>query len=401
LSANIKINKLFIGSHRMLTEKPADKIFCSKCCFNSKMKFLWDFNTFGFKILKNDVMTEYQLKDREKAILRFVIHQFILTANPVGSRNISKKFDIGLSPASIRNIMSDLEDMGLLNHPHTSAGRIPTDKGYRFYVDSLMDPPKIDEKTKQLIDNNIEKGISSDTEELLKLTSAILSNLTNQIALVTYPKFEQAILEKIQIVQLSSSRILVIISVKSGPVRTITLEIDAEVSEQLILSVQQFLNEKLSGLRFVEIRNTFGERIKDFNHEASRPIVRVFLDSVDKIFTDQTQNSAIISGTKNLLSQPEFEHISQFESIIELVENKDIIIHILDDKKKNDLTITIGNEHNEEKLNEYSLVQKEYKIGDLTGTLGIMGPKRMDYSRVVAALVYIAEQLNKELTKQI
>ncbi|MDP3581843.1 MAG: heat-inducible transcription repressor HrcA, partial [Ignavibacteria bacterium] len=160
-------------------------------------------------------MQDYQLKDREKAILRFVIHQFILTANPVGSRNVSKKFDMGLSPASIRNVMADLEEMGLLGHPHTSAGRTPTDKGYRVYVDSLMDPPFIDAKAKQIVDLNLVSA-QTETENLLQVTSAILSDLTNQLAMVTYPKFEQAVLEKIQIVQLSSTRILVVVSVQSG-----------------------------------------------------------------------------------------------------------------------------------------------------------------------------------------
>ncbi len=173
-------------------------------------------------------MQDYQLKDREKAILRFVIHQFILTASPVGSRNISKKYNIGLSPASIRNIMAELEGLGYLDHPHTSAGRVPTDKGYRVYVDSLMDPPRLNFRVKHIIDINLSKA-PSETEELLKVTTHILSDLTNQLAMVTYPKFEQAVLEKIQIVQLSSSRILVVVTVKSGLIRTITLEIDAEV----------------------------------------------------------------------------------------------------------------------------------------------------------------------------
>ncbi|MFA7228025.1 MAG: heat-inducible transcriptional repressor HrcA [Melioribacteraceae bacterium] len=347
-------------------------------------------------------MVEYQLKEREKAILRFVIHQFILTANPVGSRNISKKYDIGLSPASIRNIMSDLEDTGFLNHPHTSAGRVPTDKGYRFYVDSLMDPPKLDQSAKNIIDANLSSA-PNQTEELLKITSSILSDLTNQLAMVTYPKFEQAILQKIQIVQLSSTRILVVVSVISGLVKTITLEIDAEVIEEQIASVQQLLNERLTGLRFSEIRNSIEERVKDFNSENYRPIIRVFLDSVDKIFTDISSEKAIISGTKNILMQPEFEDVNNFQSVIELIENKDIIIHILDGKKlplETDVSITIGQEIQDEKLSDYSMISKEYKIGDLHGTLGIMGPKRMDYSKIVAAVVYIAEQLTQELTKQ-
>ncbi len=290
-------------------------------------------------------MSEYQLKDREKAILRFVIHQFILTASPVGSRNISKKYDIGLSPASIRNIMADLEELGFLNHPHTSAGRVPTDKGYRVYVDSLMDPPMLDIKSKQIINENLSQS-SSETEELLKITTSILSDLTNQLAMATYPKFEQAILEKIQIVKLSSTRILVVVTVKTGLIKTITLEIDSEVKEEQILFVQQFLNERLSGLKFSEIRDTLKDRVKDYDSDSLRPIVRVFIDSVDKIFTDSGSDRALIAGAKNIIKQPEFEDAEQFQSIIELIENKDVVIHILDNKSRtgDDLNITIGKE---------------------------------------------------------
>lgn len=346
-------------------------------------------------------MTEYQLKEREKAILRFIIHQFILTANPVGSRNISKKYNIGLSPASIRNIMADLEDLGYLNHPHTSAGRVPTDKGYRVYVDSLMDPPNLESEFKSIVNVNLSQA-ATETEDLLKITSTILSNLTNQLALVTYPKFEQAILEKIQIVKLSSIRILVVVTVQSGLIRTITLEIDAEINEDHLSTVQQFLNERLSGLRFSEIRSTFNDRIKDFNSDSVRPIIRVFVESVDRIFTDISSDKTIISGTKNILSQPEFEDHEQFQSVIELIENRDVIIHILDKNTNQDidLSISIGKENQDEKLSDYSLITKEYKVGDLKGTLGIMGPKRMDYSKIIAAVVYIAEQLTHELTKQ-
>lgn len=356
----------------------------------------------NFVLQKKEFMTEYQLKDREKAILRFVIHQFILTANPVGSRNVSKKYDLGLSPASIRNVMADLEEMGLLDHPHTSAGRVPTDKGYRVYVDSLMDPPVIDITAKKIVDENL--TLQNETEELLKITSAILSDLTNQLALVTYPSFEQAELEKIQLVKLTSKRILVVVSVKSGLIKTITLEVDAEVKEEQLSSIQQILNERLCGLKFSEIRATFQERVKDISSEKYRPIIRVFLDSVDKIFTDtKSVDKTFIAGTKKMLTHPEFFDHEKFQSVIELVENKDIIIHVLDKNKeeaKSDLAISIGQENKDEKLSDYSMISKEYKIGDLTGTLGIMGPKRMDYSKIIAAVVYIAEQLTEELTKQ-
>ena len=347
-------------------------------------------------------MEVYQLNEREKSILRYVIHQFILTAAPVGSRNISKKYDIGLSPASVRNIMSDLEEFGFLGHPHTSAGRVPTDKGYRFYVDSLMEPTHLDQHEKDLINSNIDSA-NTEADELIKITSFILSDLTNQLACVTYPKFDNATLEKIQIVQLSSTRILVVISVKTGMVRTITLEISASVDEVKLEKVQRLLNERLSGLKFSEIKSTFKERIKDTITEDAKPIIRVLIDSIDKIFADvQISEKAIISGAKHILKYPEFGDQEHFQSIIELIENKEVIIHIMDqnsNSSSNNIAIKIGEENNEQMLSDYSLISKKYEVGQIGGSLGIVGPKRMEYSKVVAAVVYVAEQLSKELKK--
>lgn len=343
-----------------------------------------------------------ELSEREKSILRYVIHQFILTASPVGSRNISKKYQIGLSPASIRNIMSDLEDNGFLGHPHTSAGRVPTDKGYRFYVDSLMDPPFLDQKEIDIIESVLDSDIS-DTDDLLKITSVILSRITNQLACVTYPKFENAVLQKVQIVSLSSTRILVVLSIKSGMVKTITLELNIEFDAKKAEIVQRLLNERLAGLTFNEIKDSFEERVKDRLTDEIKPVVRLFLDSADKIFADiKVNDKSFISGTKNILKQPEFEDHEQLQSVIELVEDKDIIIHIMDKKTElnpNNLSISIGRENLEDKLSNYSMVIKDYKVGGIHGTLGIIGPKRMEYSKTIAAVVYIAEMLSKELKK--
>lgn len=351
-------------------------------------------------------MEAYNLTDREKAILRYVVQQFILTASPVGSRNLSKKFDIGLSAASIRNIMADLEEFGLLGHPHTSAGRIPTDKGYRIYVDSLMGPPTLTEKMIQQIESSMEAlSHSADSNELLEITSYILSNLTHQLACVTFPRFENAILEKIQIVSLTSTRVMIVITVKSGLVRTITLEVNTKFQSENLNLVQQLLNEKLSGLRFSEIRKTFAERVKDYNRDEIKPVIRLFIDSVDKIFTDTVvSQKAVISGAANVLRQPEFEDHDNLQGVIELIENKDIIIHLMDKKRNevtNSISISIGRENEDEQFYEYSLITKDYKIGDTAGTVGIIGPKRMEYSKIVAAVVFVAEALSKELKKNL
>jgi heat-inducible transcriptional repressor len=344
-------------------------------------------------------METEELNQREKVILRSIVQQFILTATPVGSRNITKKYDIGFSPATVRNIMADLEDSGYINHPHTSAGRVPTDKGYRYYVDSLMDIEKLNAKEKGFIENSLNSA-SDVTDELIKVTSKLLSSITKQIACVTYPNLESGVLEKIQIISLTSTRILVVISIKSGLVKTITMELDTEIKESQIESVQVLLNEKLSGLSLEEIRKTFRQRFVDVE-ENQKPIIRLFVDSVDKLFKDDiTSDRLIVTGAKNIIQQPEFEYPENFQSIIELIEDKDVIIHIMEkssESKKEDVYISIGSEHIEKKLKDYSFISKEYKFGETSGTLGIVGPKRMEYSRIVAIVDYIAKVLSEHL----
>ena len=341
------------------------------------------------------MMSNEELNDREKNILRFIIQQFILTANPVGSRNITKRYDIGFSPATVRNIMSDLEDSGFIDHPHTSAGRIPTDKGYRFYVDTLMDVKKLRSSEIGLI-NKIH-----ETNELLKVASNLLSSITHQIACVTYPKLDSGIFEKIQIIQLTSTRILVVITIKSGLVKTITLELNSDLKPSQLDPVQQLLNERLSGLSLQEIRDTFKERFKDVE-EDQHPIIRLFVDSVDKIFKDDTRGErALITGAKNVIRQPEFENLDSFQSVIELIEDKDIIIHILEKSGENEqVYISIGSENENEKLNEYSFISKKYQLGEFSGTLGIVGPKRMEYSKVIAIVDYIAKMISEILKNE-
>jgi len=340
-------------------------------------------------------MEHEELTDREKIILRSIIQQFILTASPVGSRFITKKYDIGISPATVRNIMADLEEFGFINHPHTSAGRVPTDKGYRFYVDSLMEIQRIKSSEKGIINKGLELE-TAETDEILRITSYILSNITRQLACVTYPKLDSGILTKLQIVALSSSKILIVISIKGGLVKTITLEVDSNLKSLLIESVQNLLNERLCGLTFKEIRSTFKERFRDINEE-QKPVIRLFVESVDKIFNEASSgNNLYITGAANIIKQPEFEDPGRFPGIIELIENKDIIIHILDkvSDSGDQVFISIGSENEDRKLEEYSFVSKEYKFGDTSGTLGIIGPKRMEYSKVVAIVDYMTKMLS-------
>ncbi len=275
-------------------------------------QILWtEFNIFvSSKIMKMKMHNKHnieELNDREKTILRSVIQQFIITASPVGSRNITKKYEMGISPATVRNIMADLEESGYVNHPHTSAGRVPTDKGYRYYVDSLMELKKLKSSDKGLIKKSLKTEIT-ETDEIFKITSNLLSTITNQLACVTYPDIASGIFEKLQIISLTSTRLMIVISIKSGLVKTITLEIKSTIKSNQLESVQRILNERLAGLRFTEIRKTFKARFKDVDVK-QKPVIRLFIDSVDKIFKDDRKtDNLILTGARNVIKQPEFEN---------------------------------------------------------------------------------------------
>lgn len=340
-------------------------------------------------------MTE-SLTERQKEVLKNVVQTFILTAAPVGSRGLSKKCDLSLSPATIRNVMADLEDQGYISHPHVSAGRIPTDKGYRFYVDGLMGIEMLSQKDKDGIYQNL-SGII-ETEDLLKEASKLLSRISKQLSVVSTPHLRTGVLTQLEIIQISNSKLMAIMSIRSGLVKTITMEITFEISRSKIEEINRFLNERLCGLTLNEIRETFHDRVKDAENEDTG-LIRLFLCNTDKLFNDFYSRERLhISGTTNILSQPEFESPEHIKSIIELIDNEDIIIHVLEkfeEKNKCDnVTIMIGSENDIERLQDYSLIISSYRIGETTGTIGIIGPTRMEYSKVIPIVSCVAEAVS-------
>lgn len=334
-----------------------------------------------------------ELNERERTILNNIVHSYIQTAIPVGSRYISKRKEIGLSPATIRNVMSDLEYLGYLAHPHTSAGRIPTDKGYRFYVNELMEIDRLSEKDQNVIQSQLQSSI--ETDEVLKIASKILGSISHQLSVVTAPQMTSGILEKLELIQISSMRLLVVISIRSGLVKTMMLEIKSEIPRSKLEKVSQLLNERLSGLTLKKIRDTFADRLRDVQDEHTG-LIRLFIESVDKLFDEHRTEKIHIGATKSMLSQPEFENTKNFKSIIELMENEDIIIHVLENTgQKSGTTVTIGEENKINNLKEFSVVTSTYTVGDITGTVGVVGPKRMEYSKMIPLVDYVAKTISE------
>ncbi|HHE46612.1 MAG TPA: heat-inducible transcription repressor HrcA [Bacteroidetes bacterium] len=338
-------------------------------------------------ISQQTISKEFRLSERERLILRSIVHNYILSAEPVGSRTLSRRYRIGLSPATVRNTMADLEDMGLLTHPHTSAGRIPTDLGYRIYVNDLMQVEDVSDEVRRTLEENL-VSFSPETNEIFERVSELLSEVSRMLAVIIAPDLSSGELDRVEIIRVASGRVMVIVVVRSGLVRTILLEMNAEITDPEIADAVQLINQRLSGLRLSEIHHEISKRLSD-SRSSRNAIVRLLLDFPEKIFGTLSNKEMHIGSTRPLLEQPEYRSSDKMKGIIELIEDRDIIVHLLKDRTQG-VTVTIGQEHHGERLKDLSVITSTYRMGDELGTLGIIGPKRMNYSRLMALVDYTA-----------
>ncbi len=338
------------------------------------------------------------LSDRERDILRLVVEQFIDTAGPVGSRSLAKDRNLDLSPASVRNTMADLEDMGYLDHPYTSAGRVPTRLGYRTFVDELMNTPELTEVEREMLKMQLAQLID-DTDELLQESTRLLSTLTNLLGIALTPRLSTGVLERLDIVPLSSSRLMFVLSVRGGLVKTIVLGFESDLRRSEIDRVVSILNERLAGLTLREIRETHEERIKDLPDRTG--LIQLVADESALLFSEPDEGRLQFDGTQNILTQPEFQEPDDVRQLIEIIEDEDRVVQVLEDlfttnpDAVGQAIIRIGSETREEEMESYSIVTSPYQFGDTVGTLGVIGPTRMDYARAVALVENMATVVNR------
>lgn len=337
-----------------------------------------------------------ELNERERTVLHYVVRDFIETATPIGSRYISKRHDdvLGLSSASIRNVMSDLEYLGYINHPHTSAGRVPTDMGYRFYLDALMKTEALSATEQKVIRDTLHSADAGD--DLLKESSKLMGKISRQLCVITPPHLSSGMFEKIELVSIVGNRVMVIISIKSGLIRTMMLEVESEIAREKLDDIARFLNERLSGLTIQEIRDTFPERVRDGAGDDTG-LIRLFIDSVEKLFPGSRSEKLHIGGAGDIIEQPEFLNPTDFRGVIELINNEEIIIHVLEkhETPPPGVRVVIGEENRDSKLASYSVITSSYTTGEVTGTIGVIGPKRMNYSRVIPLVDYVARTISE------
>lgn len=337
-----------------------------------------------------------ELNDREKSILRSIVQSYILTATPVGSRFLSKTSEeFTLSPATIRNVMADLEEMQFISHPHISAGRVPTDKGYRCYVDTLMDVQALPEQERHVVK---ERLTALSQEQALKDASKILGALSHCLAIVELPQMSDIIIKRVHLLPLSSDRLLIAMELKSNIVRTVTLETDLSVDSSALDQTAEFINSRISGKSIRFVREHLVEMMME-GVKGHHNLLRLFIDSVDTLLNPHALNDekVHIAGAQHLLEYPEFDSPNQLRGVIELVENEDVIIHLLDQREEkidNSVQIVIGNEMKEQRLIEYSMVMGSYSMKGAYGSIGLIGPKRMNYAKMVSLVKYMGQVLS-------
>lgn len=328
-----------------------------------------------------------ELTERKRKILYAIIRNYLETGEPVGSRTISKYTDLNLSSATIRNEMSDLEEMGYIIQPHTSAGRIPSDKGYRLYVNEL-----VEEKTAQVSTmNSLMIAKTNRMEEILKQVVRLLASLTNYTTMISAPSYRGNKVKFIQLSRLNARQLLNVVVIEGNVVKNHILDLDEEITEEQVLKLNLLLNTRLNGLTLADINLGLISNIKE---EAGShvQVVNDVLDTIADVIRAETDENMEIytSGANNIFRYPELADTERASMLINTIEEKSVLADFIKDSEQKEqsgetgIKVYIGEEGPVESMKDCSVVTATYELGDgLQGTIGIIGPKRMDYEKVM------------------
>ena len=341
-----------------------------------------------------------ELSERKQKILRAVIDEYLGTAEPVGSRVISKKNELGLSSATIRNEMADLEGMGFLLQPHTSAGRIPSDSGYRFYVNSLMQKYQVSVEAIEKLQSVLEEK-ANQLEKIIRKAGLITSMLTNYITVFTTPEADSSTIKKFDLVYLGGGNAMLIIVTQEGVVKNQMIPLGMDEKSTLILC--EIINRRLSGLSASEIGF---EQIQAIQNEVAGKIkiepkilIRI-MNFVYEAIESFDETHVFVENTKSLLRYPEYNNLEKAQEMLEFLEDEKKLKEIIKKQDtENGVSVKIGMENEFEELKDCSLVTVNYSLGNkkTAGKIGVIGPKRMDYAKVIANLDCISSHIDKIL----
>lgn len=341
-----------------------------------------------------------ELDERKMTILQSIIKTYLETGEPVGSRTISKYTDLNLSSATIRNEMADLEDLGYIIQPHTSAGRIPSDKGYRWYVDMLMEEKE--QEVTEMREQMLEKADKMD--QLLKQAAKVLANSTNYATMVSAPSYNRNKLKFIQLSQVDENQIIAVIVMEGNIIKNKIITITEPLSNEELLKLNMLLNTNLNGMSIEEINLGMIARLKEMAGE-HREVVSDVLDAVGNTIQTSNDYEIYTSGATNVFRYPELSDNQSAQEIINAFEEKQqlatLVSQTLASDENKGIQVYIGNETPVQTMKDCSVVTATYELSEgMQGTIGIIGPKRMDYEHVMKTLKTLMSELDAIFHKE-
>ncbi len=341
-----------------------------------------------------------ELNEREQKILHAVVNSYIATAEPVGSRSVVKRFDFGLSPATVRNVMADLEDLGFLEQRHASSGRVPTGAGYRYYVDHLMRVHRLTLEERARIEQELAQKLN-DADDVLRHASHMLALVTNQAGIAEAPSDCQAEVQRIELMPVSRLRVAVLVLDNFGRVRNMTIALDAPLRDAEITGLARLLNEYLHGVTIDDMLPTMERKLRSFLDEQRR-MAELAVTLLNRMPAAQPAQ-LFLDGASRLFEQPEFKNIDKAQEIFGFLDEHDRVVELLRAAVNQHATrgsVLIGMEGSERSLEDISIVASPYQVaGKQVGLVGVLGPRRMPYSKLTAIVDYTAGMVGRILTR--
>lgn len=336
------------------------------------------------------------LNERKKRILQAIIEEYISTAEPVSSNSLVNKYGLDCSSATIRNEMANLEKIGFLDKTHTSSGRVPSAKGYRYYVDELLKDDNISLEEIRYISSKLETKVN-EIEELTKITTSTLSEITHYTTVAIGPRASEQLIQEIKFVMLGSRMLMAIILTDAGMVKETIIKFDEDITEKQVETLNYMFNNKLKNQPLSIIDRPLEEYlINEMSYSVK--VIKPIIEQIKKVLDED--NKIYLEGANKAFELPEFNSLEVAKNFINILDEKEIMSDMLNSGFAKDINVYIGEENEKDELKDFSIVTFKHKVGDKDlGTIGIIGPKRMDYSKVISVMKYINKKMNEKFNK--
>ena len=343
-------------------------------------------------------MRKKDLDERKKKVLQAIVEEYINTAEPVSSGSITKGHGLDYSSATIRNDMAQLESIGFLDKPHTSAGRVPSAEGYRYYVNELLKEDNLTLEEIKYIQNKLKIKVN-EIEDLTKVATTTLSEITHYTTVAVGPKADKQIIEEIKFVSLGQRMLMVVIVTDTGLVKETIIKFDEDITESQVDTLNNLFNTRLRGKPLSKIDKPMADYIFSEVHY-SIGIMKAIIEQINRI-VEEENNNIFLEGAKKSFDLPEFKSMKVAKNFVNLLDAKDEMVEIFNSGDAEDINVFIGDDDENSNLKDFSIITFKHTIGDKDlGTIGIIGPKRMDYAKVISVMKYISKKLNEDNNKK-